>query len=361
MMNDTLMILGTHFIDENVISEYKKMRDTPNVDCLLAVDNEGYKAAFKNRIENRIFFDVSVRCFFFDLKVHDELELPHFVNNGSPKYFGNIMWLNGDYRFYYVKKFFPNYKYYWLIEYDVFCNAPDYSNFLDKFSNNSSDCLITHLRHEPKETSDWCWVQGIDWVYKDCETYGSFLPVVRLSARAVDFLYKRRLEHKEIYVESNKDKWIFCELFVPTELMNGGFSCENIDEPNITGTWYLNDSRFFLKQDGKLYHPIKYVKNKISAMQNQIDDLNLKLRKLFLITLVEKLQKTPAIGKNPLPLQMNEQFTQASLIVNLEQIPGGGVKFPPFIIKSKFLKMQLFSALTAREIFQTLSWRIFPT
>ena len=338
MMNDTLMILGTHFIDENVISEYKKMRDTPNVDCLLAVNNEAYKADFKNHVENRIFFDVSVRCFFFDSKVHDELELPHFVNSGMQN-FGNMMWSLADYRFYYVKKFFPNYKYYWFVDYDVFCNATDYSIFLKKFNNNSSDLLITHLRHEQKETSTWCWMQGIDWAYKDCEVYGSLFSVERLSDRAIDFLYQRRLEHKKIFPQKNpQNRWIFCELFVPTELMNNGFACENIDEPNITGTWYLNDSRFFLKQDGKLYHPIKYVKNKISTMQNQIDNLNLQLRKLFLITLLEKLQKIPAVGKNPLPMQINDKFTQALLLVNSESIAGGGV-VQQFIIKFRFWKM----------------------
>ena len=42
-MPKTLLILSTHFIEKGIISEYKKMRDTPNVDAILAIDNTAYK------------------------------------------------------------------------------------------------------------------------------------------------------------------------------------------------------------------------------------------------------------------------------------------------------------------------------
>lgn len=49
-MSKTLLILSTHFVDQVVIAEYAKMRDTPNVDAILAIDNNAYKCEFKNRI-----------------------------------------------------------------------------------------------------------------------------------------------------------------------------------------------------------------------------------------------------------------------------------------------------------------------
>ena len=114
-MNKTLIFLSTHFVDEAVISEYKKMRNSKNVDAVLAIDNNACKYDFQNRIENKIFFGASVRCFFFDSKLHDELELPYFTFGGA-KDFASVMWHNCDYRFYYVKKFFPDYEYYWQID-----------------------------------------------------------------------------------------------------------------------------------------------------------------------------------------------------------------------------------------------------
>ena len=261
-MNRTLLVLATHFIDEAVISEYRKMKNTPNVDAVLMIDNTNPKIEFKNRIENKIFFDTSVQCFFVDSKLHEELKLPYFTFNGVGN-FGQNMWMNGDYRFYFAKKNFPNYDYYWIVEYDVFCNAENYAGFLDRFKSNLADLLITNFRAEP-ENSTWYWRRGLEWIYTNTQIYGGLLPIVRLSAHAVDFLYKRRLEHKEIFQNSTDrgKRWIFCELFVATELMNSGFSCESIDEPNvILQNFYLNDERFFLQPDNHLYHPVKSVKS----------------------------------------------------------------------------------------------------
>ena len=288
-MARTLIFLATHFVDEAIISEYRKMKNTPNVDAVLAIDNTNFKCEFKSRVENKIFLGTSTRCFFFDSALHEEMNLPYFTFKGV-KDFGGNMWHNGDYRFYYVRKFFPNYDYYWLIEYDVFCNAPTYEGFLKKFTDNRADLLVTGFRAE-KKNGEWSWTYGLDWVYSDCEIYGSFFPVIRLSARAIDFLYQRRLEHVPIFEQATGDKrWIFCELFVTTELMNAGFSCENIDEPHVgLKLFYLNDDRFFTAPDNQLYHPVKSARKEIDKLKQQHTDALRLYRKVFLSQLVEKV------------------------------------------------------------------------
>ena len=317
-MNKTLLILSTHFVNEAVVSEYKKMRNTKNVDAILAIDDNAYKYDFTNRIENKIFFGVSVRCFFFDSKLHDELELPYFTHNGAEDFAG-VMWNNGDYRFYYVRKYFPDYEYYWQFDYDVFCNATTYDGFLNKFNDDNSDLAATGFRNETIN-SKWPWTHGIDWIYGDKKIYASFFPIVRLSARAIDFLYKKRLEQKKIFTDDGKNKWCGCELFVPTELMNGGFSCEKINEPHIgLKAFYLNDERIFLVPDNFLYHPVKSVRSQISKMQNQIDDLNFSLRKLFLTTLINILRGTISAAGN-----FQIQFDNAYRFALLVPPQGGG-------------------------------------
>lgn len=290
-MNRTLLALTTHFIDENVISEYRKMKNTPNVDAILAINNTDCKIEFNNRVENKIFFNTSVKCFFFDSKLHDELKLPYFTFAGLEN-FGRNMWANSDYRFAYIKKFFPNYDYYWTIDYDVFCNAETYAGFLKKFKNNHSDLIIPVFRPE-KKNGAWYWSHGTEWIYKDAEIYGSLFAVERISGRAIDFLYQRRLEHKKIFEESNdKDKhWIFCELFTPTELMNGGFSCEKLEEKDITDNkkLYFNDKRIFLEPNDHLYHPVKSVKSEIEKHEKQYADLFLMFKKVYLNQLAEKV------------------------------------------------------------------------
>ena len=345
----TLMFLATHFIDENVISEYRKMKNTPGVDAVLAIDNTNPKIEFQSRVEDKIFFDTSCKCFFFDSKLHEEMQLPYITFNGE-KDFGGVMWHNGDYRFYYLRKNFPDYEFYWMMDYDLFCNAPTYEGFLDKFKNNYSDLLVKSFRISQKD-SDWMWTHGLNWIYKDVEIYGSFYPVIRLSARAIDFLYKRRLEHKEIFKNSaDKDKrWIHCEVFTPTELMNGGFSCENLEEKNVAlKNFYLNDERFFLQTDNHLYHPVKSVKAEISKMQTRYDEIFLLYRKVFFTSLVEKLNLISDV-KN-FPMQFDKEFNYVILA-----IPNwGGVRILPFatrqdLCREKFLSIW-FSTAIMRKI-----------
>ena len=142
------------------------------------------------------------------------------------------------------------------------------------------------------------------------------------------------MEHKEIFNEDGgKNKWPFSELFTPTELMNNGFSCANLDEPNVTFSKYiyLNDDRFFLTPDDKLYHPVKSVKNEISKLKNQVDELNLLTRKIFLTALIKFLD---ALNVKGLPYHIDTNFNY--LVVPI--ITGGGSR--RFITSRRFSATQ---------------------
>ena len=61
-----------------------------------------------------------------------------------------------------------------------------------------------------------------------------------------------------LYIYNKQQKWLNCEIFVPTELMNNNFNCDNIDEKNIyINELNLNNDRIFENQDNLLYHPVK--------------------------------------------------------------------------------------------------------
>lgn len=347
-MNDTLLVLTTHFIDETVISEYRKMRNTPNVDAILAVDNNAYKCAFKNRIEDRFFFGVGVRCFFFDADLHAEMNLPNYVLGGEAD-FAKIMWYNGDYRLYYVRQNFPGYKYYWFAEYDVFCNAQNYGGFLSRSNDNRADLLIKGFGRE-RLRGKWRWTHGIDWAYNGWDVYKSFFPAERLSARAIDYLYQRRLRHKEMFVPDGNNQWVFCELFVPTELMHAGFSCSLLDEPNIRFldddfTIHLNDERFFIEPDDHLYHPVKSTRNEITKLQTHISELNVQIRKLFLTTLIDKLCAELSVDLKSLPLRYDNNYN--SVII---PFTANNSKFKIYYTAA-FLKDALYIALHCEGLY----------
>jgi hypothetical protein len=260
-MNKTLIFMATHIVNKAVISEYKKMQKVKDCDCILIIDNSNLKIPFENRITEKELFDTKVKCFFFDNEVHEELKLPYFAEHNPTDSFAEVMWFNADYRFYYVKKYFPDYDYYWQFDYDIFCNGDSYQPFFDKYSSRKEDMLITHFREEQKN-GEWYWSKSIDWIYKDKKLYGSLFPVSRISTEVIDFLYQQRIKEAEIYekLEDKKNNfWPFCEVFAPTELMNNGYTVYNLDEKQISyyKEYDLNEDRFFENPDNLLYHPVK--------------------------------------------------------------------------------------------------------
>ena len=188
--------------------------------------------------------------------------LPKYAENGFTNDLSKVIWYNSDYPFYIIKKYFPDYDYYWAFEYDVFFNGKNYKPFFDKYDKRNEDLLSTLYRNVDNE--DWFWKNGISWIYTDISLYGTLFPAVRLSAKAIDWLYKKRLEYGEIFSKlepaaATKNRWLFCEIFTPTELKKNGFNCANIEEENVRylPIYNLNTQRIFENPDNKLYHPVK--------------------------------------------------------------------------------------------------------
>ena len=261
MSSKTILFISTHLINKAIISEYCKMSGMRNFDCILVIDNTKlqFPVLKGSPITYLNFYGKNIKCFLFDRKLNENLGLPMLAAHIDEPEFEDVMWANADYRFVYVRKFFPNYNYYWQFDYDVFCNGKTYKTFLNKYNKRKDDLIICNFRPESR-SSEWCWVNGIEWVYANQQLYGSFFPVCRMTGRAIDFLYKKRLHYASIYKQkfSIENRWPLCELFVPTELANNEFFCSTISENTIHLSPYnLNEERLIERPDKKLYHPVK--------------------------------------------------------------------------------------------------------
>lgn len=259
--NRTLAFISTHVINRAVISEYRKLSKVSGCDCILVVDNTSLQIPWTSPVMEKEFYNTKVKCFFFDKTLHDALHLPWYAQNRKTGQFSEIMWYNSDYRFYYVRKIFPGYDYYWQFEYDIFCNGDSYQPFFDTYARQTEDLLVLKFRKE-QLNGKWYWSKSVDWIYKDLPIYGSFFPIARLTGKAVDFLYERRLKQEEIYrslPDSKNAEWPFCELFVPAELVNNGFTAASMEEKQITWNmeYDLTEVRLFEHPDNLLYHPVK--------------------------------------------------------------------------------------------------------
>lgn len=268
-----LIFFCTHIINRAIISEYKKLKNSypEKFDVILVINNEVTKLDYNHGLHELTFFDEPVKCLLFDKALNDKLGLACMYNRKISS-FSKTMWYNGDYRYYYVRHFLPDYAYYWYIEYDVYCNGKSYKPFLLRYESRTEDLLIKDFSTPPKALN-WKWKDDSDWVYDPQKLAGSFFPLSRLSARAVDYLYERRKEHIKLFESSRvpRKRWIFCELFVPTEIVLANFSADTIDEEFIQqGTIDLNENRIFESPDDKIYHPIKFLSEELKGKYNKI-------------------------------------------------------------------------------------------
>ncbi len=259
-MQNTLVFMRTHIITRGVISEFLKLKKS-GYDCVLFIDNRS--GIIKEDLEPvRVlnFFGEDVNCFLFNEEIFKKLNLPLFANKNKNSNLTNVMWFCADYSFYCIKKYFPSYDFYWHFDYDVFCNGKSYEPFFKLYCDNESDLLVSHFCKLDID-SEWSLLEKSEWIYNNVQKYASFFPVVRLSSLAIDFLYTKRVEHSEIFerIKNNKlNRWINCELFVPTELLNNNFTGENIEQPlRFSPEYDLNEERLFENQDNLIYHPVK--------------------------------------------------------------------------------------------------------
>jgi hypothetical protein len=102
---------------------------------------------------------------------------------------------------------FPNYRFYWFVEYDVVYTGR-WSDFLSSFADDPSDLLASHVRRLADEP-DWFWREsfspGTDSFAKD-EWVLAFLPVHRISRRGLEAVARKVREgwvgHFEVLLPS---------------------------------------------------------------------------------------------------------------------------------------------------------------
>ena len=281
-MSKTLVFMRTHIISKGVISEFLKLKNSTDYDCILFIDNHKkiIPGDFNEPVQNLDFFDglgKDIKCFLFDENIFKTFNLPYYASKNTNTSISNVMWYCADYIFYIIKRYFPNYDYYWHFDYDVFCNGDSYKPFFSKYENDNADLIVSGLSALNKN-SGWEWLKKTDWAYLGKTCYSSFFPVVRLSSRAIDFMYQRRLEMSALFFGISKNKanrWMNCELFAPTELLNNGFKGTRLEENlRFAPNYDLNEDRLFEHPDNKIYHPVKgNYEAALESLQNRVKTL----------------------------------------------------------------------------------------
>lgn len=259
-MARTVALLRTHRFSPGIVSEFLKIAACPDVDAVVLADGDRLPlrpdggtgmVAWEACGHTLPVFPVAQKDFA-------DMELPLLSHEAQPTRPG-IKWCNGDYPLYVFRQAFPQYDFYWMLDYDVFFNGRDYSPFFDRYAANPSDFLAASFS---PASPDWMWARGTDWAYRPEEKRSAFFPAVRFSAAALPALLERRRELGRLYAAAARPgrKWAGVELFVPTEMDRLGFSHALLDN---LGTFHCGESidlgevRLFEHPDGRLHHPVK--------------------------------------------------------------------------------------------------------
>jgi hypothetical protein len=185
----------------------------------------------------------------------------------------DIGWRCGDYGLYLARRALPEFKRFWLIEYDVRLHFHHLSEFFTPFQNEAADLLVPDLREsEP----NWFWYSAMRT--RRSKIYQCIFPILRISSELIDALLRERLADSKTIIR--KIEWPNDESFVATEAIQAGFLCKDL---NDTGRrlYHMNETfSFNLPIDGRLledteptrliYHPVVFGSEDMAALRKRL-------------------------------------------------------------------------------------------
>jgi hypothetical protein len=168
-------------------------------------------------------------------------------------------------------KDFPNYNYYWTIEYDVVFTGK-WKHFFKTLATLEADLLTSHIK-KYDELPKWYWwdsLKLLNYAIDKTEYIKSFNPVYRLSGRALALLDKVLSDgnsgHYEVLIPTVLHHYHYSIVdfggqgtFVPTKLQDKFYLNLSSSLEDEMGTMRFRPSfqAKDLKLKNKLYHPVK--------------------------------------------------------------------------------------------------------
>jgi len=141
----------------------------------------------------------------------------------------SLLWLCGDFPFYFALRDLPPYSHYIMLEYDVELvrhNAEFLSLIVDQLRKKRGSGIDAVGLGLKRPHADWEWTKACHRVYAD--VWSMYFPFVILSRRAASYMYGQR--QLEAFREPKPAEIIHCEAFTPSCLKFGGFHCMDLNE-----------------------------------------------------------------------------------------------------------------------------------
>jgi hypothetical protein len=152
-----------------------------------------------------------------------------FVRAGE----GSLLWFNGDYPLYHFLKLHPGYTHVLQLEYDAVLNV-DIGGLMRRMRADNID-FIGLTKGEPAE--EWFWRTSCAPLYDAATLRHQLICVSAFSARALQLLWQRRLEHARLWRGGLLKVWPMCEAFIATELAEAGLNVAELSSFGDTGAY----------------------------------------------------------------------------------------------------------------------------
>lgn len=146
---------------------------------------------------------------------------------------GNLLWFNGDYPLYAFFREHGRYDYYVMSEYDVVVQR-DVGEIVAQAQREEIDFVgLT----KGEAVADWPFTASCLDAYEAEQVRKRLICFAVFSHRAVDRLFRKRLELSRQLREGTLRRWPYCEAFIPTELGVAGYRMAELSEFGPTGRY----------------------------------------------------------------------------------------------------------------------------
>lgn len=237
---------------------------------------EEHYEKLKNDIKNRKDFDLFIcynnnnneqinkgNVYYFNKKsVENDGFIMHYYWPGTTDFYGN----NYEYSFMSFFKHYPDYNYYWIIEYDVIFNG-NWNILFDAYEKDDTDFIASNLNKYEIYKDFWGKCGPMNFFDKYLIKYGNnriktFNPIFRISKKGLEVI-------QSIY---NKREYGFFEEFLPTVIYNnslkvsdfnkkgfvkGGGITKELDNTAATMRFMPEWNKNEIIENNILYHPVK--------------------------------------------------------------------------------------------------------
>lgn len=255
-----VILLSSYFINDYVISAYDKLQASlrGDMDMYLLIEVKSD------------YFTISERIKYFPFTIDTLNELSYIPIAEA------IIPGSNHFQLFQFYRTFPQYDYYWNIEYDVYMNG-EWRLLFDRYKTVASDFISSHIERYP-QTPEWMWWDSLQLKTIDIpkvEYVKSFNPIYRISNKAMALLDKVLSEgnagHHEVmiptvlnYLGYTINDWGGIGEFV----IQGNENSVYLTSPDVNNYYYLGSTMRFRPEfnraevderlvKNRVYHPVK--------------------------------------------------------------------------------------------------------